>query len=693
MQEQVKERAAKRHGARFWILLALVAVALLIVVSASVSRLCDKPAKLVQTENFDEEVDYAKGEIVDYRFAFNAMQDRRISPVEENGWRLILQALGPRAAEASSLADSVPWDEFPTSPSSRDWFEQTWTPLCEKFKLDPRERPALIDRMGLWDYVGKYGLTGDEPEPAEDSFAFGYYWENYERRARRIAKEDVYGKLTDRPWTAEEYPPAARWIDENADLYDVLTKAAHSPRLACWFFVKEADKGGFILSWAHFIPATSSFVDLLRVRAAYRIGSGDLDGALDDVETAVLFGRALLENETVIPREKTEGVRLLRRVLSTRLFANSETAPTPAQIERAAALRSSFYRDAHIGRIVESDRKADETLRLALFEDLLLARRTDREFDDCGFDELVNIAGVSTAAGLVRAQVSFFLTRPSLDDARTFRDFKEFLPNEFEPENVYGNWFLENEPLSYLGTTPLKKRLFHLHQAVLLNMDYTPESEEAANYFYALDCAFKESSLALALLAYEAEHGVLPPAFTVDANGAPLHSWRVLILPYLGEAERELYGKLRLDEPWDSEANRAFHAQAPEVFRGAADPELAPGETLFSVLLGEDGLFDASGQGKNLDELRKLPNRDISNQYMIAERADPICWMKPDAELTIDEFRSGDGYDPAVLTKNRRISQDVCVVRADGSSAFISPIGQTPEEFERGLRGLPTPKE
>ena len=681
MQEQVKERAAKRHGAGFWILLALVAVALLIVVSASVSRLCDKPAKLVQTENFDEEVDYAKGEIVDYRFAFNAMQERRISPVAENGWRLILQALGPIAAGALPLADSVPWEEFPTSPESKDWFEKTWTPLCEKFKLDPHVRPTLIDHVSLSDYVGKYGLTGDEPEPDENSFEFGFFWENNERRPRRISEADVSKKLLTEPWTAEEYPCAARWIDENADYYDVLTKAAHSPRLACWVFVEEPSKGGFLASLAPFIRATSSFVELLRIRAAYRIGSGDLDGALDDVETAVLFGRALLENESILPAEIIDGNRLLQQVLSVRLFANADAAPTAEQIERAVALRSSFYRDAHIDRIMESYRKADETFLLATFQDVILARRTER-----GLDELADI-GCFSSAGLARAQISLFLTRASLNDAKTFRDFKEFLPDEFELGSIEGNWFLISEPLSYLGKTPPKKRLFHFHQALMLNNGQTP-AEKLDDYFYALDCAFKESTLALALLAYEADHGVLPPAFTADANGAPLHSWRVLILPYLGEAERELYGKLRLDEPWDSEANRAFHGQAPEVFRLGTDP----GYTAFSVLLGEDGLFDASGQGKNLDELRKLPDRDIASQYAVIERADPICWMKPDAELTVDGFKSGDGFDPAKFIGEFHlgIMDGIYAARADGSVALIS-VGAPPEEFERGLRGVAAP--
>ena len=47
-------------------------------------------------------------------------------------------------------------------------------------------------------------------------------------------------------------------------------------------------------------------------------------------------------------------------------------------------------------------------------------------------------------------------------------------------------------------------------------------------------------------------HGTFP-GDVVHQNGTPLLSWRVRILPYLGELE--LYKRFRLDEPWDSKHN------------------------------------------------------------------------------------------------------------------------------------------
>src|SRR4051794_36436380 len=56
-------------------------------------------------------------------------------------------------------------------------------------------------------------------------------------------------------------------------------------------------------------------------------------------------------------------------------------------------------------------------------------------------------------------------------------------------------------------------------------------------------------NLTLAMMAYNQEHGSLPPAAVRGADGKPLLSWRVLLLPYLEEAE--LHGRFKFDEPWD----------------------------------------------------------------------------------------------------------------------------------------------
>lgn len=52
---------------------------------------------------------------------------------------------------------------------------------------------------------------------------------------------------------------------------------------------------------------------------------------------------------------------------------------------------------------------------------------------------------------------------------------------------------------------------------------------------------------------YHNEYGELPPAYTVDADGKPLHSWRTLLLPYLDR--KNLYDRLNLAKSWDAPEN------------------------------------------------------------------------------------------------------------------------------------------
>ena len=90
------KKSWKKTKRVFLILLALV------VLCAGVYCYREKPAKLAQTTDPDG-ADFKKGEIVDYHFLYNAAQDEALSPPEENGWRLILQALGPRALNQKRL--------------------------------------------------------------------------------------------------------------------------------------------------------------------------------------------------------------------------------------------------------------------------------------------------------------------------------------------------------------------------------------------------------------------------------------------------------------------------------------------------------------------------------------------------------------------------------------------------------------
>jgi hypothetical protein len=80
--------------------------------------------------------------------------------------------------------------------------------------------------------------------------------------------------------------------------------------------------------------------------------------------------------------------------------------------------------------------------------------------------------------------------------------------------------------------------------------------------------------IAVAMHNFHDAHGHFPPSATFDEDGKPLLSWRVHLLPYLGE--QALYREFKLDEPWDSKHNIKLIDRMPMVFRNPSSPMQDP---------------------------------------------------------------------------------------------------------------------
>lgn len=107
-------------------------------------------------------------------------------------------------------------------------------------------------------------------------------------------------------------------------------------------------------------------------------------------------------------------------------------------------------------------------------------------------------------------------------------------------------------------------------------------------------CKQNLKRIARALNAYADEYGTYPPPAVLDAGGKPMHSWRVLILPYLGE--KRLYTMYDMSKPWNAPENMAVQSQMPEVFLspGVTNPLLAS-ESSYMLVTGPGTMFPPSG--------------------------------------------------------------------------------------------------
>jgi prepilin-type processing-associated H-X9-DG protein len=91
-----------------------------------------------------------------------------------------------------------------------------------------------------------------------------------------------------------------------------------------------------------------------------------------------------------------------------------------------------------------------------------------------------------------------------------------------------------------------------------------PATRRAGPAARRVQCMNNLKQIALALHNYEQAHKAFPPAYTVDANGRPLHSWRTLILPYL--EQEALYRTIDLSKPWNDPANAGALGTSLPVF-------------------------------------------------------------------------------------------------------------------------------
>jgi len=133
--------------------------------------------------------------------------------------------------------------------------------------------------------------------------------------------------------------------------------------------------------------------------------------------------------------------------------------------------------------------------------------------------------------------------------------------------------------------------------------------------------------LAAAMRNYQEDNGTLPPAAVFDADGRPLLSWRVLLLPYMEGGH--LYRQFKLDEPWDSPHNIKLLDRMPAIYRPPEGSSAAmPHTTFFRVFVGPGAAFEGR---HGLNTKTDFPDGP-GNTLLIVTAAEAVPWTMP-AEL------------------------------------------------------------
>lgn len=195
--------------------------------------------------------------------------------------------------------------------------------------------------------------------------------------------------------------------------------------------------------------------------------------------------------------------------------------------------------------------------------------------------------------------------------------------------------------------------------AVLVVGLFLPNVRRGREVAGRTQCKNNLKQIGLALHNYHDMYGSFPPAYTVDTNGTPLHSWRTLILPWL--EQKALYDSIDLSKPWNASANAEAFQMTPREFR-CPSSDLPQNFTSYLAVVGQNSCFHRSTP-RSIPEITD----GTSNTLIVIEvsQKDAVHWMSPQ-----------DADEPMILSisNNDELAHTGGVqgALADGSIRFLS---------------------
>jgi hypothetical protein len=529
----------------------------------------DVPLVISRETTYITEPLTADGKRVDYFAAAERIMYPPEMATDDNGYRMVVQALGPSA-------ENTPEDRLQ---------------IYEKLGLDPDIEPTL---------------TYEDPFDVLTRAAHADGGSDASRLEMDLQQQVI------EPWTLEDLPQMKDWLQQSGAALDVIAVAVRKPT----FHAPSARPDIPVLpaTYLHEVQRVRSSVRGFQARARFRMASGDVDGAIDDLVSCLRMGRHLRHRGFLI--EDLVGVAAEAIAVSIGMGESLEHEPSEQQWQRLLDELDHLSPPSPVTEFYDLERlQMMSVIQAFAYGDSM----------DWG-----------VSAGLWGQGIVNFMKR---------RDFPidwnivMRRANERYEQAVRGDSIPRPEPHEFEGSQSRDAR--SLLMGDLLTSLLIPAMRQYEEARRRAVCKENLLRIAIAMLLYEKQHGTLPPAYSVDNEGNPLHSWRVLILPYLGYDE--LYSQIRLDEPWDSAHNSQFHAADVPIYQCPTTLH-SSGQTIYTVIEGDTTAFNG-GEGKRLDVF----GSNSANLILVAERIDAICWMDPMQEIPFAVAERGVNVEGATI--------------------------------------------
>jgi hypothetical protein len=587
-QPKTKRKGCFSRAGKIFFLLLLIAAVWMIWSFQSV------PLQISPETTLITEPRTADGKWIDYFAAYEQKYYPPEMKTDDNGYRLIAKNLGVPKYHMN-VNTNVPID---TKALQRQAYE--------KLGLDPNTKPRLTYQdpsSFLADYVKK-----QFPDIPDD------------KNHQKINEYELY-RRTNTSWTLDDLPMMKEWLEKNNPALDVIVEAVSQP-VFCPPLVLPDDRDKVERWISDFqleqIQTYRSYARGLQTRIFYHLGTANIDAAIRDKIAIKRLSQRIGQESTV---SFLVGIAVDGISAAAGIAENPDAQPTAEQIRVLMRQLDELPDSINMKEAMEQER----------------------------FEVLNNLQNIArNAYGVIQGNddlKSHWMYGVGQDWNLVFRRFNQYyddyLDGTLEPPPITHtnllnshlpprimSWFLSRKTRSETFADVLFQLFFSTIEATQKAVD----REECFNHL---------QKITLAMLLYHAEHGELPPAYTTNANGEPLQSWRVLLLPYLGE--EELYKQIRLDEAWNSEHNCRFHEKMPTVYScPSLKHKMKSDETNYTVIVGNETPFDRSGQGKKLSDF----GSECADMVLITETRMPGCWMNPNFDVSFEDAKQGINGKP-----------------------------------------------
>ncbi len=631
--------------------------------------LISKPLHVAKDTTYITEPLKSNGKQVDYFRRIELETYPSNMATADNGFRLLVQHL-----DLSPFFDAWQIKQFyeklgldpknvQADMTCRDPYDYLFA-YVESEDFDPAKIAHLMPSSDMSSVVGKRGNAikrGQLSEPGKGDAVGTVDNDNADddRPKKTFGRSDYETVLTERidqPWTLKDLPMMAGWLKQNGPVLDLLIKAVRKPIFHVPLVRASEDDNATAVG----LPSAQLIRTLargLRARALYRVATGNIDGAIDDTVACQRLGRHIACNGNFI--DLLVGIAVEGIGLASGIAGSLEHPPTKEQLQRLMRELDNLPPRQSLRRSLRIERycSLDSIQRLAT-----------------GATSLEEVIGSSDG----KAKLYHF----AVDWNLVARQFNRYYDEVVEGKRPQGRFTVG----AIDSMLVVSRRARSKQVADLLCYYLMPDLHSVKEAVHRCQCSEQMQQIILAMLLYQRDHGRLPPAYSVDKNGNPLHSWRVLLLPYLGQTE--LYQKIRVDEPWDSEYNRQFHDQDVSIYRCPSVTTAKPGQTTYSVLVGPEMPFQA-GKSKSLND------STLRKHYLIlvVEREKPCGWMVPTNEIPQADADAGININRHPNSR-RKLANGIAGPHSGGANfgfrdGAVRYLSETMDlgEFRKALRG------